>query len=523
MTGMVGHKIERFSAIAKLHRDAAIAGAIFVGVALALWWIVGQRLLFINDEGIWLDGARRILAGQVPYRDFFTYLGPGAFWNTAAAFRVFGVTLGAARALAVAELAVISACLYWMTAKLGSRAAGLILVVFYFEQLISRQDMLAVNHRWESAALSVAAGALLLFSARSRANWSLVSAGALVAYAAWTTPSMVFMLLPMLAWAGYERKWTGVALFAVGAGDVSAAVVVVLISQGAFLPMLRGVLWAGANYSDANRFTYGEIFGGYAALFKYVDSVGMAAAAGISIALVWVPILAQATAALGLAISRRLRNARMLWLAGCALAALAAVMPRPDPPHLAYSMPFACIIAACVMAQLPGGLRLALVSALCLIAAVPAGEVLTYRMGLESTASRVGIIRGNHEDIHWVRQLEQLVAPGESFFAFPYIPLAYFLTEGANPTRYSYLQPGMMNDRDEETVLSELQAAPPQKVLYYDLTSKYLNHFWPNTDPRRMKLTKIERWLKENYRVEKEFSHEETSYQLLLRAEAHKP
>lgn len=96
--------------------DAAIAGAVFLYSAFVLWWLFGQRLNVAygngaNHEGIFLDGACRILAGQVPYRDFFVSLGPDVFWIPAA-FATFGVTLGAAYVLPVGDVALIAACLY---------------------------------------------------------------------------------------------------------------------------------------------------------------------------------------------------------------------------------------------------------------------------------------------------------------------------------------------------------------------------------------------------------------------------
>src|ERR1700741_5207936 len=49
------------------------------------------------DEGILLQGGQRILDGQVPYRDFFSFYTPGAFYLIAALFKVFGDSFVAAR------------------------------------------------------------------------------------------------------------------------------------------------------------------------------------------------------------------------------------------------------------------------------------------------------------------------------------------------------------------------------------------------------------------------------------------
>ena len=51
-----------------LQRDILGASSVFVFAAALLWWLAAQRLVWIMDEGIYLEGACRILAGRMPYR-----------------------------------------------------------------------------------------------------------------------------------------------------------------------------------------------------------------------------------------------------------------------------------------------------------------------------------------------------------------------------------------------------------------------------------------------------------------------
>src|SRR5215468_4326951 len=55
--------------------------------------------LLIGDEGIILQGAQRILAGQVLYRDFFSFLTPGSYYWVALFFKLFGSSILVARAV----------------------------------------------------------------------------------------------------------------------------------------------------------------------------------------------------------------------------------------------------------------------------------------------------------------------------------------------------------------------------------------------------------------------------------------
>lgn len=64
----------------------ALAGFLFVLLFISMAPGVGQY-----DEALILDGALRVLHGQLPYRDFYTLYGPGQFYVLAGLFRVFGI------------------------------------------------------------------------------------------------------------------------------------------------------------------------------------------------------------------------------------------------------------------------------------------------------------------------------------------------------------------------------------------------------------------------------------------------
>src|SRR5580698_351489 len=93
---------------------------VFLSVCLYLGWISGSRVFFSgdNDEGIYMDAGLRILHGQMPYKDFFSLSGPGSFFLTAASYHIFGLTLAAARAQAIFDLALLTASVCWLTWKL---------------------------------------------------------------------------------------------------------------------------------------------------------------------------------------------------------------------------------------------------------------------------------------------------------------------------------------------------------------------------------------------------------------------
>ena len=78
--------------------------------------------------------------------------------------------------------------------------------MLYVAHAASLRGPLAVNHPWDSGALLALAAAVLLHAALSGARRAWIAAGALAAYAAWTTRSMILVLPPMLRWAVYEQR-----------------------------------------------------------------------------------------------------------------------------------------------------------------------------------------------------------------------------------------------------------------------------------------------------------------------------
>ena len=76
--------------------DRAIAVAIFA-LTLAYLWIFRRYTSMEPDEGIVLEGAQRILRGEVLYRDFFSYFTPGSYYFLALLFKIFGSSFLVAR------------------------------------------------------------------------------------------------------------------------------------------------------------------------------------------------------------------------------------------------------------------------------------------------------------------------------------------------------------------------------------------------------------------------------------------
>lgn len=112
-----------------------------------------------------------------------------------------------------------------------------------------------------------------------------------------------------------------------------------------------------------------------------------------------------------------------------------------------------------------------------------------------------GRIHGRSPDLEVVRMVTSRVARNDSLFVYPYAPIFYFLTQAHNPTRYSFLQPGMSTPVDERLALDALLARPPRWILFFSVTPETYLRTWPSSDPSRLRMPSIEKFIRERYRI----------------------
>jgi hypothetical protein len=180
--------------------------------------------------------------------------------------------------------------------------------------------------------------------------------------------------------------------------------------------------------------------------------------------------------------------------------------------------PISYVLAAALLYRtVPAKVSSAVVFVAALVALLAWAPSLS-QAGISRMETPAGVIRVAPEDRNLLDMILNRVHPGESLFVFPYFATIYFLTHGVNPTHFSYLQPGLMTDDDEAAALKELQARPPQWVLYEDIPPEiYLKH-WPSGDPKRLRMNSIEQFFKKNYRTVEKLTHRFGEFSLLQRA-----
>jgi 4-amino-4-deoxy-L-arabinose transferase-like glycosyltransferase len=511
-------------------REGFRALFVFGAAGFVLWLMAGNLFVLGLDEGIYLEGAVRILHGQAPYRDFFALTGPGSYWLEAAAMKMFGASLASGRLMMLLDIALLTALVYWLAVQLAGRrklALGSAFIFFAFETGLSFR--LYANHRWDSSALALAAVAFAFDGTRRPRRSLFLAAGLSAAAAAWCTPSLLLLLMALFFWilaSGELRKYT--APLVAGAAICSLPAVAALAFGHALLPMVHDMLWTAAHYAGPNHvyYGYGSIPHGAGLLGVFAGARGTAllirlldlflafvpAALPVAVYAVWLLRTRKGVAALG----ADLRPLLLLMVSSVAL--LLSAYPRWSADQLMFVAPVFYVLAAYLLDRFMRPRLRASVGLVLLTVALVAFGISTAGLTREpAIRTRVGRIRAVPQDQALIAALESAIPPGSSLFVYPYLPVVYFLTEGANPTSFDFLQPAMMTQENAQAVVQELKAHPPEHVVYFEFPASTFFGIWPHANPERSRFPLIESYLRENYHLEKAVFHPVAEFAILDR------
>ncbi len=493
--------------------------AVFVLTALLLAAYQGHRVVLTNDEGILLEAAQRMTGGQRPYVDFFGYMSPGSYWIQALMFRCLGISLFSGRVVVLFDLALQCALLFWLTARFSSKRAAGAAVLFFFVFQTADPSFLTAQHRWDSATLALLSMVLCLEGVRQGSRLSLLAGGVASAMAAFCTPSVGLVALVTVGWlvSSRERR-VGLPPYLAGAALTAVSAFTVMHSSGILAAFVDQMRWLRGNYSTVNVMPYGAIIGGYRALFEgagvadtlvrfcLVLCIALPAILPVALVLAWLYPLVRG----------RVSDApAILYLIACVAALTLATLPRPDVMHLAFAVaPAYALSAIWISRYLTPHWTAGLFSFLALWAAVFAYSGVAGLLSCRRLDSPVGRVLVQSGQEPAFRRLLATVRRNDSLFVYPYLPVLYFITQSRNPTRYSFLAPGMMTSADEHLAAEELSEHPPQWILFLPLNREEFLRVWPAGTKLNYHFTELEQWIAENYGPVAE-SFDVGGYQLL--------
>ena len=101
-----------------------------------------------------------------------------------------------------------------------------------------------------------------------------------------------------------------------------------------------------------------------------------------------------------------------------------------------------------------------------------------------------------------VEYVQAHVAAGEKILVYPYLPLYYYLTDTANPTRYEYFQPGMHTPQQAQEMLAEISTAARVPVVLFEASFwEKIPTSWPGTPLSAIVRDPIADYIQHEYRT----------------------
>lgn len=488
--------------------ESRIAAIIFLFAVVVLLALHGTRVVLTNDEGILLEPAQRVANGARPYVDFFAYMSPGSYWLQAAVFRLFGVFLWAGRVIVIVDFSLQCSLVFWLAARLASKRVAAMIALMFAGFQVADPTFLTAQHRWDSSTLALAGVSLAvdcMLGNSSKLRWIL--SGVLLGAAAWCTPAVAMAGVAVMFWLWMDReRRRHLAPLSAGLFGISAIAAGWLFATGSFGGFLKQMVWLQKNYSAVNVMPYGSVVGGYRALFAGAAGVSDLSVRALLVMCLALPAILPILGVIGAAIAwkrrtldaNRRRAIELLLLATVAL--VLTVFPRADVMHLAFVAALPYVLAGVAVALLlPSRAAFTIGVFMILLASVFAANFVNGWRATRPMASPVGRVRAGIDQVGDLEKLFATVHPGASLFVYPYLPIAYFLTQARNPTRYAYLNPGMMTHADEAAVLAQLQADPPEWLLYLRLSREEFLRVFPHGETLDWRYQTLEDWLNRNY------------------------
>lgn len=491
--------------------DWGLTALIFLLSALYLRLFYNYSLLN-GDEGIILQGAERILQGQVLYRDFFSFLTPGSYYWSALFFKLFGSSILVARAVLVVEGGLLSVLAYLLARRVCSRWSALLAA--YFVTITCVPFRFLVLHNWESTLWAcLALYCAVWFIQKPHWGWAFAT-GFFTALTGLFEQSkgvglvlgLAVGLLIVFLKEREPKHWTRRSFAALASG-FSGPFAITLVYFGlehSLSQLLAGCLWPLHQYSAINRAPFGflvidplkrdTIYAG--------DWLSRLLTALVTGPWYLVPLLPFSAACTLIYWSARARpktspsGKQAYYLLGSAmmtgllLATLAT--GRPDFTHLLYLGPLFFLTLAWIMdgrdipSLLLRAVRPLLVLVLFLSFTAFGLSLLWAPLNAHSALpTRRGTLKTDGSD-YVLAYVQDHVPAGENMLVYPYLPLYYYLTATSSPSRYEYLMPAMHTPQQFQKMADELAADRTRVVLFEPSFREKIVAGFPSATPEML-------------------------------------
>ena len=506
-------------------KDGWIAALLFV-VSLAYLCVFRRYSTIEPDEGIILQGAQRILNGEMPYRDFFTFLTPGSFYLQALLSKIFGDSFLVARTALAVSGGLSSVFAYLLARRVCDRRIALLASGLAMATALPYRFL--VLHNWDSTLLSlIAVYAAIRLLESTEWKWAfalglLCSTTTLFEQSKGLGLSLGLLVGSLvLRWSRPQRRFSRRLVLAVAVGFILPllATVAYFAWRHALPQMLADLLWPFYHYSAANRVVYGYqnwsdadrhlLFGTGSFVIRLLKSFVISPCFAVPL----LPLLCVAFFFYWICPSQSVKrdeSRRPYYLViTAALSGLlvSVVMVRADIIHFMYLLPLLSIPLAWLLdgRDVPGILFKKAHIAICIYVVL---AFATFALPLLSRAvtsndklsTRRGLIDTPADDTV-LPYVQSHVSPGAKLLVYPYLPLYNYLTRTVSPTRYDYFQPGMNTPEQSAEIQTELGRAQTEFVLLESSFAQKIPNAWPNTPIAAIANDPVGDYIVKNYRV----------------------
>ena len=458
------------------------------------------------DEGIILQGAQRILDGQVLYRDFFSFFTPGSYYLLALVFRVFGNSYLVAHTLVAIIGALFAPITYLLLRRVCGRQASVLVSTLMVATTVPMRFV--VLHNWDSTLWAcLAVYGTVRFFETSASFWAFTAASFASITALFEQSKGAGLLLglglALVIIALHEQRpdilcRSHLIVIAFGLAWPFVITFAYFASQHALGDMLRSWVWPLHHYSAANRVPYGfedlppetrdRLFQTGSLTTRFLTRLIFSSRA-------WIPFLPLFAVVLLVRLSYRgpggnTYDARWSYyiLVSGAISGLllSVVIGRADIFHFVFLQPIFFLVLAWLLDG--QGIRSRFFTRLAPALGVCA-SVSLLAMGVslffqsrttDIVVSRRGRI-GTFSKDAVIDFIQAHTVPGDSIFVYPYQSTYYYLTETNNPTRFEFCQPGMHSQEQLREMLADFSAHPTRLVFYEPAYPDHIHDAWPNT------------------------------------------
>jgi len=455
-----------------------------------------------GDPVLFLENARRIIAGQLPYRDYLQFTTPGTELFYALLIRVFKANAWIPCLTMAILAAVATLFITLIAARLFSGAAALVPALLFSGFVLP--NSLYATHHWFSTVAVLAAAWLLIDDATIR---KLLIAGAFCGVAGFFTQTRmvgavlalaIFLFLEGRQTRYWRHYWIGCSALLLSTGITFVVANIYFVRAAGLSRFVFCTIIFPVRYYPAEPYNTWRVYGATPA-----SNPGVMHVIGICFVYALVP-----TAYLAWFLYRRQHTApdetvrRIEWLmALVGIGMFLGIVNAPSLLRLCAASPPALILLACMVRDRRGSyvVGAAAVISILLAVGIPLATQMHRDVLLDTPTGRIAFSNADrYEEFQWV---SARTTPGQAFFGQP--PLSFALdlcnptpvnfattSDFTRPSEVAALVRGLDQSRTPLLVLSPMEYVPETNA-----SGNRSDHMQPFRD-----------FLFANYRVEHRFS-----------------